>query len=78
MDRDLLEQRLNQAEQAVRLGFALIAEQRAIVLALEARGQDASTARRQLESFETMQEFHLDEFETARVQLAADDQRKVA
>jgi hypothetical protein len=35
-------------------------------------------ARRLLQSFEEMQMRHLDEFETARVQLEAADQRLIA
>ena len=78
MDRDLLEQRLRQAEQAVSLGLELIAEQRIAVLMFEAWGQDAAVARRLLGNFEAMQERHLDDLETARLQLEAADQRRVA
>ena len=78
MDRDLLERRLKEAERAVCLGFELIAEQRSVVFALDAWGQDATVARRLLRNFEVMQERHVDDFETARVQLEAADQRMIA
>jgi hypothetical protein len=78
MDWDLLERRLRQAEQAVRLGFELIAEQRLVVFALAAWGQDTTVARRLLRNFEEMQVRHIDDFETARIQLEAADQRMIA
>ena len=75
MDRKLLEQRFSQAQQAVCLGFELIAEQRNAVFALDAWGQDATVARQLLRAFEEMQGRHLDDLETARVQLEAAAQR---
>ena len=55
MDRELLERRLAAAERNVALGFAVIAEQRQAVAALNAWGQDATIARRILQAFEEMQ-----------------------
>ncbi|WP_395020747.1 hypothetical protein [Dongia sp.] len=78
MDRELLVLRLAQAERAVELGFELIAEQRAVVFACEAWGQDPAVARRQLRSFEAIQERHIDDLETAQTQLAAADYRQSA
>jgi bacterioferritin (cytochrome b1) len=78
MDRDLLVLRLAQAERAVELGFELIAEQRAILHALEAWGQDSTVARRHLLDFEAIQERHIDDLETAQTQLAAADYRQSA
>ncbi len=78
MDRDLLVLRLAQAERAVKLGFELIAEQRAVVFERDAWGQDSTKERRFLRIFEEIQESRLDDLETARVQLAAADYRRSA
>jgi len=75
MDRELLERRLAAAERNVTLGFEVIAEQRQAVAALDAWGQDATIARRILQAFEEMQAGFLEDWESATVQLAADDLR---
>jgi len=53
----------------VSLGFELVAEQRAVALALEAWGQNSATARRMLRTFEEMLDHHIDDLETARIHL---------
>jgi hypothetical protein len=75
MDRELLERRLAAAERNVALGFELIAEQRQVIGALHVWGQDATTARRTLQAFEEMQAAFLEDWESATVQLAAEDLR---
>jgi hypothetical protein len=76
MDREQLERRLAIAEKNVALGYEVIAEQRLAVAGLAAWSFDPWTACRMLASFEMLQERLLDDLETARIQLAAYDERK--
>ena len=46
MDRELLAQRLAQADENAGLAFEVVAQQRQVVAALEAWGQDATAADR--------------------------------
>ena len=75
MDREQLERRLAMAEKNVALGHEVIAEQRLVVAGLAAWGMDPWTARRILASFEMLQARLIDDLETARIQLAAHDER---
>jgi hypothetical protein len=76
MDRELLAQRLAQAEENIALAFEVIAQQRDVVAVLEAWGQDATAVRRMLGTFEEMHAGFSDDLEAATVQLAAENERR--
>jgi hypothetical protein len=75
MDREQLERQRAMAEKNVALGYEVIAEQRLVLAGLAAWSLDPWTARRNLASFEMLQERLIDDLETARIQLAAHDER---
>jgi hypothetical protein len=75
MDRELLERRLATAERNVALSLEVVAEQRLVVVALEAWGLDATSARRMLLLFEKMQAGFVEDWEYATEQLTADKLR---
>jgi hypothetical protein len=58
-DRKLLEDRLEQVEGHVRLGFEHIKRQREIVADLKSSGNDSALAEDLLRTFEAMQTGHL-------------------
>jgi hypothetical protein len=69
MEREMLQHHLKLAEEHVAQGMQHIAKQREIIAKLEMAGQDATTAKELLKTFEASQSQHLADRERLSTEL---------